>query len=87
MEPGSVVGRIRDDQGVFSNNYRIQLMITNFMKNTPLSLCSLQNMPGAVPRTSTLEWTNVNMTIMQVQIANKGYKRSLPRHTALLKGY
>ena len=43
------------------------------------------NMPGAVPRTSTLALTNATLPYA-LQLANKGWKRALADNPALLKG-
>jgi len=43
------------------------------------------NMPGGVPRTSTLALTNATLPYA-VQLANKGWKRALRENQALLKG-
>jgi alanine dehydrogenase len=43
------------------------------------------NMPGGVPRTSTLALTNATLPYA-VQLANKGWKRALKENPALLKG-
>lgn len=43
------------------------------------------NMPGAVPRTSTLALTNATMPYA-LQLANKGWKKALRENAALCKG-
>ena len=43
------------------------------------------NMPGGVPRTSTLALTNATLPYA-LQLANKGWKRALRENAALLKG-
>ncbi len=43
------------------------------------------NMPGGVPRTSTLALTNATFPYA-MQLANKGWKRALKENAALLKG-
>ena len=43
------------------------------------------NMPGGVPRTSTLALTNATLPYA-LQLANKGWKRALKENPALLKG-
>jgi alanine dehydrogenase len=43
------------------------------------------NMPGAVPRTSTLALTNATMPIA-LQIANKGWQRAAAENRAILAG-
>ncbi|HET7631018.1 MAG TPA: alanine dehydrogenase [Gemmatimonadaceae bacterium] len=46
---------------------------------------SVANMPGGVPRTSTLALTNATLPYA-LQLANKGWKRALKENPALLKG-
>lgn len=46
---------------------------------------SVANMPGAVPRTSTLALTNATMPYA-LQIANKGAEKAMKENRALLKG-
>src|SRR6201999_298919 len=43
------------------------------------------NMPGGVPRTSTLALTNATLPYA-IQLANKGWRRALRDNPALLKG-
>jgi alanine dehydrogenase len=43
------------------------------------------NMPGGVPRTSTLALTNATLPYA-LQLANKGWKRALRENAALMKG-
>jgi len=46
---------------------------------------AVANMPGGVPRTSTLALTNATLPYA-MQLANKGWKRALAENPALLKG-
>ncbi len=46
---------------------------------------AVANMPGGVPRTSTLALTNATLPYV-LQLANKGWKQALRDNTALLKG-
>jgi alanine dehydrogenase len=43
------------------------------------------NMPGGVPRTSTLALTNATLPYA-LQLANKGWRRALAENSALLRG-
>ena len=43
------------------------------------------NMPGAVPRTSTIALTNVTLAY-GLEIANKGYKKAMADDPALKRG-
>ena len=45
----------------------------------------MANMPGGVPRTSTLALTNATLPYA-IQLADKGWKRALKENPALLKG-
>ena len=85
MEPGSVVVDIAIDQGgIFETTDRITTHDNPTYENMALFI-AVANMPGAVPRTSTLALTNVTVPYA-VQIANKGYKEACLGNTALLKG-
>jgi alanine dehydrogenase len=46
---------------------------------------AVANMPGAVPRTSTLALTNVTMPYA-LALANKGWRRAVREDPALAKG-
>lgn len=46
---------------------------------------AVANMPGGVPRTSTLALTNATLPYV-LQLANKGWKQALRENAALLKG-
>src|SRR5947208_15946319 len=46
---------------------------------------AVANMPGGVPRTSTLALTNATLPYA-MQLANKGWKKALRDNPALLKG-
>ena len=46
---------------------------------------AVANMPGAVPRTSTLALTNATLPYV-LQLANKGWKQALKDNAALCKG-
>ena len=46
---------------------------------------AVANMPGAVPRTSTLALTNATLPYVQ-QLANKGWKQALKDNATLRKG-
>jgi alanine dehydrogenase len=46
---------------------------------------AVANMPGAVPRTSTLALTNATLPYV-LQLANKGWKQALKDNSALRNG-
>ncbi|WP_410983432.1 alanine dehydrogenase [Bacillus cereus] len=86
MEPGSVVVDIAIDQGgIFETTDRITTHDNPTYEKHGVVHYAVANMPGAVPRTSTLALTNVTVPYA-VQIANKGYKQACLGNTALLKG-
>lgn len=86
MSPGSVVIDIAIDQGgIFETTDRITTHDhPTYMKHGVVHY-AVANMPGAVPRTSTMALTNVTVPYA-VQIANKGYKQACLENEALLKG-
>jgi alanine dehydrogenase len=86
MEPGSVVVDIAIDQGgIFETTDRITTHDEPTYVKHGVVHYAVANMPGAVPRTSTIALTNVTVPYA-VQIANKGYKQACLENTALLKG-
>ncbi|HDR5464048.1 alanine dehydrogenase [Bacillus anthracis] len=86
MEPGSVVVDIAIDQGgIFETTDRITTHDNPTYEKHGVVHYAVANMPGAVPRTSTLALTNVTVPYA-VQIANKGYKDACLGNTSLLKG-
>ncbi|MBJ8081175.1 alanine dehydrogenase [Bacillus cereus group sp. N14] len=86
MERGSVVVDIAIDQGgIFETTDRITTHDNPTYEKHGVVHYAVANMPGAVPRTSTLALTNVTVPYA-VQIANKGYKDACLGNTALLKG-
>lgn len=86
MEPGSVVVDIAIDQGgIFATTDRITTHDEpTYIKHNVVHY-AVANMPGAVPRTSTMALTNVTVPYA-LQIANKGYKKACLDNEALLKG-
>lgn len=86
MGPGSVIVDIAIDQGgIFETTDRITTHDNpTYVKHGVLHY-AVPNIPGAVPRTSTLALTNVTIPYA-LQIANKGYKRACLENESLLKG-
>ncbi len=86
MDEGSVVVDVAIDQGgsietidritTHSNPTYVKHGIVHY---------AVANMPGAVPRTSTLALTNVTVPY-GIQIANKGYRQAALDNKALAKG-
>ncbi|WP_096152981.1 MULTISPECIES: alanine dehydrogenase [Bacillus] len=86
MSPGSVVVDIAIDQGgIFETTDRITTHDDPTYVKHDVVHYAVANMPGAVPRTSTIGLTNVTVPYA-VQIANKGYKQACLDNPALLKG-
>lgn len=86
MEPGSVVVDIAIDQGgSFETTDRITTHDNPTYVKHDVVHYAVANMPGAVPRTSTIALTNVTVPYA-VQIANKGYRDACLANTALCKG-
>lgn len=86
MEPGSVIVDIAIDQGGSFETIDRATTHDNptFVKHDVVHY-SVANMPGAVPRTSTIALTNVTVPYA-LQIANKGYKKACLDNEALCKG-
>ncbi len=86
MTPGSVVVDIAIDQGgIFETTDRITTHDDPTYVKHGVVHYAVANMPGAVPRTSTIALTNVTVPYA-IQIANKGYKKACLDNEALLKG-
>jgi alanine dehydrogenase len=86
MKPGSVIVDIAIDQGgIFETTDRITTHDDPTYVKHDVVHYAVANMPGAVPRTSTIALTNVTVPYA-IQIANKGYKQACLDNEALLKG-
>ncbi|MDE3839900.1 alanine dehydrogenase [Bacillus methanolicus] len=86
MTPGSVVVDIAVDQGgIFETTDRITTHDNPTYEKHGVVHYAVANIPGAVPRTSTIALTNVTVPYA-IQIANKGYKQACIDNEALLKG-
>lgn len=86
MKPGSVVVDIAIDQGgIFETTDRITTHDNPTYLKHGVVHYAVANMPGAVPRTSTMALTNVTVPYA-LQIANKGYRNACLENEALLKG-
>lgn len=86
MKPGSVVVDIAIDQGgIFETSDRITTHDAPTYVKHDVVHYAVANMPGAVPRTSTIGLTNVTVPYA-VQIANKGLKQAVLGNEALKKG-
>jgi alanine dehydrogenase len=86
MSPGSVIVDIAIDQGgIFETTNQITTHDKPTYLRHGVVHYAVANMPGAVPRTSTIALTNVTVPYA-AQIANKGYKQACQENPALLKG-
>ena len=86
MKPGSVVVDIAIDQGgIFETSDRITTHDNPTYIRHDVVHYAVANMPGAVPRTSTIGLTNVTVPYA-VQIANKGFEGAIQGNEALKKG-
>lgn len=86
MSDGSVIVDVAIDQGgIFETSDRITTHDNPTFSKHGVVHYSVANMPGAVPRTSTIGLTNVTVPYA-LQLANKGYKQACLDNEALLKG-
>lgn len=86
MKPGSVVIDIAIDQGgIFATSDRVTTHDDPTYVKHGVVHYAVANMPGAVPRTSTIALTN-NTVLYALQIANKGYKQACLDNAALKQG-
>ncbi|MEB1805838.1 MAG: alanine dehydrogenase [Bacillaceae bacterium] len=86
MEEGTVIVDVAIDQGgIFETVDRVTTHANPTYTKHGVVHYAVGNMPGAVPRTSTIGLTNVTVPYA-IQIANKGYKKACIENPALLKG-
>ncbi|HZL09369.1 MAG TPA: alanine dehydrogenase [Prolixibacteraceae bacterium] len=85
MRPGTVLVDVAVDQGgCFETTVATTHDHPTFVIDHVIHYC-VANMPGAVPRTSTLALTNATLPYA-IQIANKGWKKACNENDALRKG-
>ena len=85
MMDGSAVVDIAVDQGgCFETTRPTTHENPTFVEEGVVHYC-VANMPGAVPRTSTIALTNVTLTYA-LAIANKGWQKAMAEDKALAKG-
>ncbi|MFZ7946421.1 MULTISPECIES: alanine dehydrogenase [Bacillaceae] len=86
MKPGSVIVDVAIDQGgvVETSDHVTTHDNPTFVKHGVVHY-SVANMPGAVPRTSTMALTNVTVPYA-LQIANKGVFKAISENAALKLG-
>lgn len=85
MQPGAVIVDVAVDQGGC-----VETITPTTHENPTYSVdgiihYAVANMPGAVPRTSTLALTNATLPYV-LQVANKGWKKALSENASLKKG-
>lgn len=86
MKQGSVVVDVAIDQGgIFETVDHITTHDNPTYVKYGVVHYAVANMPGAVPRTSTIALTNVTVPYA-LQIANKGVKQAILENNALYKG-
>ncbi len=86
MKAGSVIVDVAIDQGgIFETTDRITTHDNPTYTKYDVVHYAVANMPGAVPRTSTIALTNVTVPYA-AQLANKGYKKACLENEPLLKG-
>jgi alanine dehydrogenase len=86
MSPGSVIVDVAIDQGgIFETVDRITTHDNPTYTKFGVIHYAVANMPGAVPRTSTLALTNVTVPY-GLQIAGKGLKQSIQDNRGLMLG-
>ena len=85
MQPGSVIVDVAIDQGgcvetIHATTHENPTYVVDGVIHYGVA-----NMPGGVPRTSTLALTNATLPYA-MQLANRGWKQALRDNPALLKG-
>jgi len=86
MQPGSVVIDVAIDQGgIFETVDRITTHDDPIYVKHGVVHYAVANMPGAVPRTSTMALTNVTVPYA-LSIANLGLGRALQNSQPLMRG-
>lgn len=86
MEEGSVIVDVAIDQGgIFETSDRVTTHAQPTYTKYGVLHYAVANMPGSVPRTSTIGLTNVTVPYA-LQIANKGHRQACLDDEALLKG-
>ena len=85
MRPGSVIVDVAIDQGGCVETIHATTHENPTYVVDEVIHYGVANMPGGVPRTSTLALTNATFPYAQT-LANKGWKKALAESPALLKG-
>jgi len=85
MQPGSVIVDVAIDQGGCVETIKATTHENPTYVVDGVIHYGVANMPGGVPRTSTLALTNATLPYA-LQLANKGWKQALRDSAALLRG-
>ena len=85
MQPGAVIVDVAIDQGGCVETIKATTHENPTYVVDGIIHYGVANMPGGVPRTSTLALTNATLPYA-MQLANKGWTRALRDNPALLKG-
>jgi alanine dehydrogenase len=85
MQPGSVIVDVAIDQGGCVETIKATTHENPTYVVDGIIHYGVANMPGGVPRTSTLALTNATFPYA-MQLANKGWKQALKDNPALKKG-
>src|ERR671929_27960 len=85
MQPGSVIVDVAVDHGGCVETIKATTHENPTYVVDGVIHYGVANMPGGVPRTSTLALTNATFPYA-MQLANKGWRRALRENPALLKG-
>jgi alanine dehydrogenase len=85
MQPGSVIVDVAIDQGGCVETIKATTHENPTYVVDNVIHYGVANMPGGVPRTSTLALTNATLPYA-IQLANKGWKQALKDSLALRKG-
>jgi alanine dehydrogenase len=85
MQPGAVIVDVAIDQGGSVETIRATTHENPVYVVDGVIHYGVANMPGAVPRTSTLALTNATFPYA-LQLANLGWRRALAGNAALAKG-
>jgi alanine dehydrogenase len=85
MQPGSVIVDVAIDQGGCVETIKATTHENPTYVVDGVIHYGVANMPGGVPRTSTLALTNATLPYA-IQLANKGWKQALKESMALRKG-
>ena len=85
MQPGAVIVDVAIDQGGCVETIHATTHENPTYVVDGIIHYGVANMPGGVPRTSTLALTNATLPYA-LQLANKGWKQALKDNPALLKG-